>query len=463
MGRIYRPTFDMKVPAKATRRLQGGSIHATWTRGARRVSGTILAGSDPPRVRISQPVWWADWTDASGKRCRQSTGCKDQVLARQWLAEREAEAERERVGLVSREDRHAVAELNRPIEDHLDAFDDSLLAAGCSDLHRHTTRRYIERLIEDRGWGSLRRVDRSGMEGWLANAQRRGVGARSRNAHLVAVRSLLNWCVRSGRLRANPLAGIPRANERSDARRKRRAFEERELEALFAAARDRPLADAQRIRTGKRRGQLGVNVSAERRACLVHEGCERALSYRTLFFTGLRLAELRSIRVCDVQLDSAHPHLVLSARSAKSRKSSIIPLRPDLAAEIRRVQQERLRHQQLAARQRGTIRAQLEPQSPAFLVPRGFLRILNRDLAFAGIAKRGPDGRTVDLHAFRTSLCTHLARAGVPLRTAQEVMRHSDPSLTANVYTDPALLQVEAAVASLPPLSPGTAAGSQPA
>lgn len=40
----------------------------------------------------------------------------------------------------------------------------------------------------------------------------------------------------------------------------------------------------------------------------------------------------------------------------------------------------------------------------------------------------------------------------VPVRTAQAAMRHSDPSLTANVYTDPKLLDVAGAVASLPDL-----------
>ena len=42
------------------------------------------------------------------------------------------------------------------------------------------------------------------------------------------------------------------------------------------------------------------------------------------------------------------------------------------------------------------------------------------------------------------------------MRTAQAAMRHSDPSLTANVYTDPKLLDVAGAVASLPDLPLGT-------
>lgn len=47
------------------------------------------------------------------------------------------------------------------------------------------------------------------------------------------------------------------------------------------------------------------------------------------------------------------------------------------------------------------------------------------------------------------------ARGRNPLRTAQAAMRHSDPSLTANVYTDPKLLDVARAVASLPDLPLG--------
>jgi len=48
---------------------------------------------------------------------------------------------------------------------------------------------------------------------------------------------------------------------------------------------------------------------------------------------------------------------------------------------------------------------------------------------------------SVDVHAMRTTFGTNLSRAGVPLRTAQAAMRHSDPRLTANVYIDPALLE----------------------
>jgi len=48
-----------------------------------------------------------------------------------------------------------------------------------------------------------------------------------------------------------------------------------------------------------------------------------------------------------------------------------------------------------------------------------------------------------------------LSKGGVSLRTAQAAMRHSTPTLTANVYTDPKLLDVAGALDALPSLPLG--------
>jgi hypothetical protein len=91
------------------------------------------------------------------------------------------------------------------------------------------------------------------------------------------------------------------------------------------------------------------------------------------------------------------------------------------------------------------------------------VRVFDRDLKLAGIPKRDERGRTLDVHALRTTFGTLLSRGGVPLRTAQAAMRHSDPSLTANVYTDPKLLDVAGALDALPslPLDAGQTASRE--
>ncbi len=90
--------------------------------------------------------------------------------------------------------------------------------------------------------------------------------------------------------------------------------------------------------------------------------------------------------------------------------------------------------------------------SDTLVVPTALDKIFNGDLKAAEIPKRDGRGRTLDVRALRTTFGTLLGRGGVPLRTAQAAMRHSDPKLTANVYTDPKLLDVEGALDALPTL-----------
>ena len=56
----------------------------------------------------------------------------------------------------------------------------------------------------------------------------------------------------------------------------------------------------------------------------------------------------------------------------------------------------------------------------------------------------------MDIHALRHTFGTHLSKAGVAPRVAMAAMRHSSLDLTMNIYTDPVLLDVGAAVNALP-------------
>ena len=93
--------------------------------------------------------------------------------------------------------------------------------------------------------------------------------------------------------------------------------------------------------------------------------------------------------------------------------------------------------------------------TPLFNAPSKLSKVVELDLKCADIHKVDERGRVVDVHALRHTFETHLSKAGVPLRTAQAAMRHSTPLLTANVYTDPALLDVGVALDALPELPLG--------
>jgi integrase len=124
-----------------------------------------------------------------------------------------------------------------------------------------------------------------------------------------------------------------------------------------------------------------------------------------------------------------------------------------LAADLREWLADKLRSLQGEARAKGApIPARLPADMPLFNVPAGFLRIFNRDLKMGGIPKRDERGRTLDIHAMRTTLATLLGKGGIAPRTAQAAMRHSDPRLTAGVYSDPKLRDVYGALDTLPSL-----------
>jgi hypothetical protein len=142
-------------------------------------------------------------------------------------------------------------------------------------------------------------------------------------------------------------------------------------------------------------------------------------------------------------------------------------LRHDLAADLRAFLADRLKAMQDAARMRigEPVPLRLPLATPLFSVSPCLVRILDRDLVAAGIArwakdewgqlfidKRDERGRTVDVHALRTTFGTHLSKSGVAPRTAQAAMRHSDIKLTMGVYTDPKLLDVAGALDALPAL-----------
>ena len=157
----------------------------------------------------------------------------------------------------------------------------------------------------------------------------------------------------------------------------------------------------------------------------------------------------------------------MNAADEKNREGSTIPLRADLAADLRGWLADKATALQEAARAtfrrfdstRNTSKhakrnhgdstgregqsclplSRLPADTPLFTVPTGLVRILDRDLVAAGIArrvkvspgkwkidKRDERGRTVDVHALRHTFGTLLSKGGVTPRTAQAAMRHCE-------------------------------------
>lgn len=249
-----------------------------------------LADSGAKIVTRSSP-YFATYRDAAGNLVTKTTGCRDEQAAKQVLAKWEREAEQIRAGTLDAKLLSVSRRASEPLEQHLTAYERSLVAAEVSDVYRANVLRAVRRLAQECRTTSLADFDRSAFEQWLAGRIDEGMSARTRNYYRESLIAFANWAVKNGCLTAHDFDLLPKADAKADPRRKRRALTEDELQRLLTVAVERPLAEARTVRRGKNRGHTVAKVSPEAVARLTTVGRERALIYKTLVLTGLRADE----------------------------------------------------------------------------------------------------------------------------------------------------------------------------
>ena len=401
--------------------------------------------------------WIARYRDGNGIVRERSTGCLDKTAAQSVLTEWQREAERQRAGLLTAQEAAAAQWANEPLAKHIDGYQEHLRAAGATERHIDYRKRELDRVFKDCGWHRLSDLNRDGFSRWLNARAKEGMGARRRNVHFDAVCGFARWALDSGRITLFPFNGLAKSSEAIDRRHVRRALSPEELAKLLEAAESRPVNELLEY--------PNVTPSALQRARRV--GRERALFYRLLAFSGLRANEARTLRLGDLSLEGKHPHINLRAATEKNRKGASVPLRADLVVALKSLIEDRRNALGVDSIKRGAFSgAPLGLDTPLFEHAPSSVKVFDKDLVAAGLAtldkktkkitKTDDRGRTLDIHSLRGTFASMLAASGVPLATAQVLMRHSTPTLTARHYVDPRMLDTEGAVNALPvPLYPG--------
>lgn len=131
-------------------------------------------------------------------------------------------------------------------------------------------------------------------------------------------------------------------------------------------------------------------------------------AYDVMGHTGMRYTEGRRLMLTEVKLDE-NPRIVLGRRT-KRGKPRTIPIVIDILPTVRRL---------CGKRKDGMVFAEFPT-----------IRTLRRDCARAGV-----DPTDVGYHSLRKCFAGRCATTGVPLAVAQKILGHSDPKLTANIYT----------------------------
>lgn len=336
--------------------------------------------------------WGIDYVDAHGQRVRKVVA-GDRSVAAVFLSEAMKAVEKQKAGVLQADPREG----KKLFEVQVNAYLAELKRLGRDDMYRYTVGKHLKGAAEAQGWVRLTDPTPQSISARLAHLANAGRSPKTVNAHRADLSVFFAWCVRTGRLEANPCAAVPKSAVRAD--KKRRALSPAEIRDLLEAAPP-----------------------------------ERSICYLFLVYTGLRRSEAAQIKWAHLHLDGLNAYIELPPTITKSGHAEAVPLVPELAAALREHRGD--------ASDRDPVFAEI-PSMPDF----------RDDLADAGIEEVDARGRKVVLHSLRHSLATMLAAAGVPMPVAQRVMRHRDIKLTAEVYTDEGLLPLHAAMQALPSLS----------
>jgi len=277
--------------------------------------------------------------------------------------------------------------------------------------------------LEAVGSGPARRYPRAIVEA-LANGAARGVGPETVNHYARSLRAFGRWLFRTRRAPSSPFDTLALLNAATDRRRDRRELDADELRRVLESARNSP--SSFRSLTGPDRFHL----------------------YATACGTGFRASALASLTPESFDLASEVATVTLAARHAKNRKTKVQPIPPDVA-ELLRVY--------LANKPAG------QPVwGGTWAKTYCGAEMLRMDLEAAGIpyALEGPDGPLyADFHALRHTYLTLGGRAGIDLRTLQELAGHSTPALTAR-YSHRRLYDLAGAIEKLPSFLPTSGEGT---
>ena len=363
-------------------------------------------------LRLKSSKWYVKYRDADGI-LRRVPGFKDKEATRQRGAQLEKQAALRAVGVVDRFAEHR----KRPLLEHIDDFAQALTAKGNTSAYVDLTKARTKRIVEECGFRLMGDLDPARLSTWVSEKRTEDLSLQSLNFYIAAAKGFCRWLVRSQRLAESPLAHMGGFNVRTDRRHDRRALTGEEFGRLLAAA----------------RGNTSIHGLS---------GDDRALLYTVAANTGLRASELRSLTEASFDFGSSPPTVAVEAGYSKHRRRDVLPLREDLVELIK----SRLRKRKVVG-----IARSPEPLWPG-VWHKHAAEMVRADLSKAEIEYTDAAGRVFDFHAFRHQFLSNLAQSGAHPKATQSLARHSTITLTMDRYAHLGLVDMSAALKTLPAL-----------
>ena len=281
--------------------------------------------------------------------------------------------------------------MNDPLDEFLSFLSaekgasNNTVAAYRNDLRQLAT--YMKPKEDGKSW---EKVDRVIIQDFILDLKSRKYAETTVARKVAAIRSFFSFLESEGMISSNPTEGLasPRVGKMLP-----KAISPNEVDELLEQPCKRSTPEARR---------------------------DRAM-LELLYATGMRVTELVSLDLTNLNLDPENAYVKCSGKGAKER---VIPIHEQAAEAV----QEYLDEPRPALVRNKNEKALFVNRRGERLTRQGFWLILK------GYARAANLREDVTPHTLRHSFATHMLRGGMPLRHVQEMLGHANISTT-QVYT----------------------------
>jgi len=443
MATVYKRTRKKAIPRGAELVTRKGKRVATWTDGktGRKRKAPLNDAGD--KIVVESDTYLISYYDENGRRVEVNSGTPDKDAAKQIAAKLETEVSLRKRGIIDATQERFAKEGQRLIAEHIAEFQAAQIAKDNTAKHIELTDARIRFIVAYCGAEHIKHLTASSVQLAIKAIRDNGRSLETCNCYLRAIKSFGRWLRRDKRLADDPLEMLQQYNAATDPRHVRRELTPEEINYLLRF----------------------VEGHTHRNHNLV--GPDRAMAYRVALGTGFRANELRSLTPPSFDLDGETPSITVEAAYSKHRRKDIQPIRSDLGELLRSWLDERPRDARVFGK-----------------LPNSAARMLKKDMDSARLAwtkeaktdnerkrREASDflrhnnsaGEVVDFYATRHTYISGIVASGASVKTAQELARHSTPTLTIGRYAHTRLHDLRGALEALPDTTPKQPDGTEAA
>ena len=345
-------------------------------------------------------VLYYSYRDETGKKKEHRFG-KSGKPGEASVAQSKAQARADKIkrGLIDPREELLYQQSHRTILEIVDEYKQHLISKRNTKQHNKNLLDYLTRWISDCNITCLIDADPHILNQWLTGLN---VSARTQNYARQSVLGLLRWAVSYNRMAINPCPTglVPKQNENTDRRKLSRAMHFEDFKKLISVAPP-----------------------------------HRQAYYFIAAFMGLRWREIARLHWHDFDFDAGVA--TVQANQTKNKKKAELPIPDPVIQSLIAIRPENV--------DLSTKIFNSEPTLRTWKLDLIKADIVSKDKKGKLIGYADDQGRIIDRKCLRLSFGTWLKLAGVDLRDAQKLLRHHDPALTSNIYTDVRLVDLKAA------------------